>query len=331
MIEGGAATAVLGFEAREPGAYGRLVVDAKGALLRIVEARDCSAEELAVTTCNSGVIAADGTRLFDLVDRITNDNAKGEYYLTDIVGIAAAAGGRSGVVFCEEDQFQGVNSRDQLAEANAAFQRRKRSEIMGAGVTLEAPETVFFSFDTRVGRDAIIEPHVVFAPGVTVGARATVKSFCYLEGAELGEGVSVGPFARVRPGTKIGDGARLGNFVEVKNVEVGPGAKLNHLTYVGDGKIGAGANIGAGTIFCNYNGFEKHRTDVGEGAFIGSNSALVAPVRIGDGAYVGSGSVVTEDVPDGALAVARGRQVVRPGWAVSFAEGKRKQEKGGDG
>jgi bifunctional UDP-N-acetylglucosamine pyrophosphorylase / glucosamine-1-phosphate N-acetyltransferase len=317
-VEAGMAVGVLGFEAADPGAYGRLILDEAGQLARIVEAREATPGELSVSLCNSGVMAAPSGRLFELLDGVTNDNAKGEYYLTDIVGLAVAAGETCGVVVCTEADVQGVNSRAELAAANAAYQARRRAEVMAEGVTLEAPETVFFSHDTKIGRDSHIEPNVVFGPGVDIAAGVRIRAFSHLEGVRVETGAMVGPFARLRPGSVLGEDCRVGNFVEVKNVRIGAGAKLNHLTYAGDGTVGAGANIGAGTIFCNYDGFQKSETHVGPGAFIGSNSALVAPVSIGAGAYVGSGSVITRDVEPDTLAVARGRQVERKGWAANF-------------
>ena len=329
-LAGGAAVGVLGFEAAEPGAYGRLIQGADGGLERIVEAKDASPDERAVRLCNSGVMAAGAATMFELLGKVTNDNAKGEYYLTDIVGLARAAGRRCAAVSCDEADVLGVNSRIELAAAEAAFQSRRRQGLMTEGVTLTAPETVFFSYDTKIGPDTLIEPNVVFGPGVTVEGGATIRAFSHLEGAHVSSGAAIGPYARLRPGTQIGAGARVGNFVEIKNVSVGAGAKLNHLAYAGDGEIGADANIGAGTIFCNYDGYNKHRTVIGARAFIGSNSALVAPVTIGDGAYVGSGSVITKDVAPGALAVARGRQVERSGWAEAYhaAQGKKGQGNG---
>ncbi|MEM9738357.1 MAG: bifunctional UDP-N-acetylglucosamine diphosphorylase/glucosamine-1-phosphate N-acetyltransferase GlmU [Pseudomonadota bacterium] len=317
-VEADATLGVLGFEAAEPGGYGRLIMAGDASLSRIIEAKDATAEERAVTLCNSGVMAGRADKLFALLERVTNDNAKGEFYLTDIVGLAKSDGGTNQVVVCEEADVLGVNSRIQLAEANAAFQARKRSNIMASGVTLLAPETVFFSHDTEIGPDTIVEPNVVFGPGVKIDENVQIKAFSQLEGAHVSSGAVVGPYARLRPGSEIGPDVRIGNFVETKNVRLGQGAKINHLSYAGDGSVGAGANIGAGTIFCNYDGFEKHETHVGAGAFVGSNSALVAPVRVGDGAYIGSGSVITKDVSADALSVARARQIERAGWAVTY-------------
>jgi bifunctional UDP-N-acetylglucosamine pyrophosphorylase/glucosamine-1-phosphate N-acetyltransferase len=313
----GADVAVLGFEAADPGAYGRLILDGDR-LARIVEAKDASEAERAVTLCNSGVLAAPRGLLFELLDGVKPNNAKGEYYLTDIVGLANAARKIVRVAVVAEDAFFGVNSQAELAAAEAGFQARRRAELMASGVTMIAPETVHLAFDTEVAAGATIEPYVVFGPGVRVAAGAQVRAFSHLEGAVVGEGALIGPYARLRPGADIGADAHIGNFVEVKKVKVGKGAKANHLTYLGDGSVGPGANIGAGTIFCNYDGFDKFDTHVGANAFIGSNSALVAPVRIGDGAFTGSGSVITADVAPDALALGRGRQTEKPGWAAAF-------------
>ena len=318
----GASVSVLGFENPEPGAYGRLIRRSDGTIDRIVEAKEATPEEYAVTLCNSGVMAGHAALMFDLLNHVTCNNAKGEYYLTDIVGLANARSGRVVAVPCDMDEVQGVNSRVELAVAEAAFQARRRSEAMVSGVTLVAPETVFFCHDTVLERDVHVEPNVVFGPGVHVHSGARIRAFSHLEGAVVGPDCEVGPYARLRPGAVLESGAKIGNFVEVKNVRMGEGAKANHLSYLGDGSVGAGANIGAGTIFCNYDGYDKHRTEVGKGAFIGSNSALVAPVRIGDGAMVGSGSVVVRDVATDALAVARGEQTEKPGWAARFRAAK---------
>ena len=317
-LDRGAAVAVLGFEAREPGAYGRLVTDADGSLVAIREAKDASAAELQIRLCNSGVMAFRLDRPLDVLGKIGNANAKGEYYLTDAIEIVRAGGGRAAVVVCEEDEVLGVNARGELAQAEAIWQRRARQRVMAEGVTLVAPETVWLSFDTVLGQDVLIEPNVFFGPGVTVEDGAEIKANCHLEGARIGAGARIGPFARLRPGALLGREVHVGNFVEVKNVAMGEGAKANHLSYLGDGSVGARANIGAGTIFCNYDGFFKHKTEVGEEAFVGSNSALVAPVKIGAGAYIGSGSVITKDVAAGALALERSPQDERPGWAQKF-------------
>jgi bifunctional UDP-N-acetylglucosamine pyrophosphorylase/glucosamine-1-phosphate N-acetyltransferase len=314
-VEQGADVAVLGFDTPQPGAYGRLVVE-NGALKRIVEANDAAPDELKITLCNSGVLAAPARTLFALVAQVKNKNAKKEYYLTDIVAIAKRAEAVTG----DAAEFAGVNSRAELMEAETAFQARMRRAALEAGVTMIAPETVFFTHDTRLAEDVTVEPYVVFGAGVEIAAGAIVHSFSHVEGAKIGPGASVGPFARLRPGAVLGENAKIGNFVEVKNTTLGKDAKANHLTYLGDAQIGANANIGAGTITCNYDGFLKHRTVIGEGAFVGSNSALVAPVEIGARAYVGSGSVITGSVPPDALGVARGRQSVIPNWAVRFRE-----------
>ena len=315
---GGADLAVLGFETPEPAAYGRLVQDARGGLIKIVEAKDASQAELAIRACNSGVLAAPAGLLFDWLSKVGCDNAKGEYYLTDIVGLANADGRSVRAAFAPEEAFKGVNSQAELAIAEAAFQQKRRAELMTDGVTMIAPETVHLAFDTRIAGGAVIEPYVMFAPGVTVETGAVIRSFSHLEGCIVRAGAMIGPYARLRPGADIGEDAHIGNFVEVKKVKVGKGAKANHLTYLGDGSVGAGANIGAGTIFCNYDGFDKFDTHVGENAFIGSNTALVAPVTVGAGAYTGSGSVITRDVAPDALALERGQQTEKPGWAARF-------------
>jgi bifunctional UDP-N-acetylglucosamine pyrophosphorylase/glucosamine-1-phosphate N-acetyltransferase len=318
----GVDVAVLGFEARDPTPYGRLILNADGKLQRIVEAKEASPAELQVRACNSGVLAAPAPLLFDLLGQVHNDNAKGEYYLTDVVGLANAAGRTVRVAFAPEEAFMGVNSQAELAAAEAAFQARRRAELMADGVTMVAPETVYLSADTRIAGGAVVEPFVVFGPGVTVESGAVIRAFSHLEGAVVRSGALIGPYARLRPGADIGEDAHIGNFVEVKKVAVGKGAKANHLSYLGDGTVGAGANIGAGTIFCNYDGFDKWETHVGEGAFIGSNTALVAPVRVGAGGFTGSGSVITKDVAPDALALERSKQLENPGWAARFRERK---------
>jgi len=320
---------VLGFEAADPGAYGRLVEDGAGNLQRIVEAKEASPEELAIKLCNSGVMAGSSKKMFALLSKVTNDNAKGEYYLTDLVSIARDEGSSCRAVRCDEEDVLGVNSRVELAEAEAVFQRKRRQALMHSGVTLIAPETVFFAFDTEIEEDVLIEPNVVFGPGVKVHSGVTIRAFSHLEGAVVHSGAEIGPYARLRRGAEIGEQARIGNFVEVKNTVIGQGAKANHLAYLGDGAIGAGANIGAGTIFCNYDGFLKYKTVVGANAFVGSNSALVAPVSIGEGAYVGSGSVITQDVSPDALAIARGRQTEKAGWADDFRTKKQAEKSSG--
>jgi bifunctional UDP-N-acetylglucosamine pyrophosphorylase/glucosamine-1-phosphate N-acetyltransferase len=322
----GADVAVLGFETPTPGAFGRLVLGVGDQLEKIVEAKEASAAELAITTCNSGILAAPADLLFELLGKVGCDNAKGEYYLTDIVGLARCEDRSVRVAFAPEADFQAPNSQAELAEAEAAYQRRLRTALMEGGVTLVAPETVFLAWDTQIAAGVLVEPHVVFAPGVTIETGAVIRSFSHLEGAVVRGGAIVGPYARLRPGADIGEDAHIGNFVEVKKVKVGKGAKANHLAYLGDGSVGAGANIGAGTIFCNYDGFDKNDTHVGEGAFIGSNSALVAPVTIGAGAYTGSGSVITKDVAPDALALERGPQLEKPGWAAAFRARKLAQK-----
>ena len=312
------AVVVLAFRAADPAAYGRVIADADGRIDRIVEYKDASADERAVTLCNSGLMAARASDLFDLLDHVGNDNAAGEYYLPDIVTIAATDGRHSAMVEVAEVEVAGVNSRADLAALELAWQQQRRVRAMADGATLIAPETVWFAHDTVIGRDVVIEPNVVFGPGVTVADGVVIHAFSHVEGATIAGGVSVGPFARLRPGAVLEAGSRVGNFVEVKNARLGAGAKANHLTYLGDASIGAGANIGAGTITCNYDGFFKYRTEIGAGAFVGSNSALVAPVNIGAGAIVAAGSVVTRDVEADALALARGKQESRPGWAAKF-------------
>lgn len=315
----GAGVTVIGFEARDPGAYGRLVIEGE-VLTAITEAKEASAEVLAITACNSGVMAAPSGLLFRLLADVTNANAKGEYYLTDVVELARKAGEPTRAVFAPEDAVMGVNSQAELAQAEALFQKVQRETFLAAGVTMSAPETVHFAWDTEIGGGTTVEPFVVFAPGARIAGGARIRSFSHIEGATVASGAEVGPYARLRPGADLAEGVKVGNFVEVKNVRMEAGAKANHLSYLGDGSVGAGANIGAGTIFCNYDGFFKYRTTVGEGAFVGSNSALVAPVTIGAGAMVGSGSVITADVAPGDLALGRGVQTAKTGWAARFME-----------
>ena len=310
---------VLGFEAADPGRYGRLIT--KGdALERIVEFKDATDKERAVTLCNSGVIAAKSSVLFDLIAAVGNDNASGEYYLTDIIGIARSKGLSSTVVRCDEAETLGVNSRAELIAAEADFQARARTAAIEDGVTLLAPDTVFFAYDTYLGRDAIIEQNVIFGPNVTVESGAKIRAFSHLEGCHVSQGATVGPYARLRPGAELQENVHVGNFVEIKNAIVAEGAKVNHLSYIGDADIGARTNIGAGTITCNYDGVFKHRTVIGEDVFIGSNTMLVAPVTVGNAAMTASGSVVSRDVPDGDLAIARSRQENKPGFAVKLFE-----------
>lgn len=313
-LSDGAAVTVLGFEAADPTGYGRLLVEDER-LLAIREEREASAAERRVTLCNAGLMALRGDVALEILERIGNANAKGEYYLTDAVEVAVARGERAVVVTAPEAEVAGVNDRAQLAVAERIMQDRLRAAAMVGGVTLVAPETVHLSADTRFGRDVIVEPNVVFGPGVSVEDDVTIRAFSHLEGATVGRGSIIGPYARLRPGARLGQGVHVGNFVEVKNAVFADGVKANHLAYIGDAEIGARTNIGAGTITCNYDGIAKHKTTIGEGAFIGTNSSLVAPVTIGDGAYIGSGSVITQDVPAEALALGRGRQVVKQGWA----------------
>ncbi|MBK5927161.1 bifunctional UDP-N-acetylglucosamine diphosphorylase/glucosamine-1-phosphate N-acetyltransferase GlmU [Rhodobaculum claviforme] len=306
---------VLGFEAADPGGYGRLVMDGDR-LARIVEAKDATDAERAITLCNSGVVCADAGVLAELVAAVGCDNAAGEYYLTDIVGLAAARGLTATAVRCAEAETLGINTPAELAAAEAAFQTRARADAVARGVSMPGPETVFLAYDTEIGGGASVDPHVVFGPGVTVETGAVIRAFSHLEGCHVSRGATVGPFARLRPGAELAEDSRVGNFVEIKNATLGEGAKVNHLSYVGDAEVGAGANLGAGTVTCNYDGVSKHRTEIGAGAFIGSATMLVAPVRVGAGAMTGSGSVITEEVPDGALALARARQLTKPGLAA---------------
>ena len=314
------AAVVLGFRPSDPAAYGRVIADADGRIDRMVEFKDASTEERAVTRCNSGLMAVRSEDLFGLLDRVGNDNAAGEYYLPDIVMLAAGDGRHSAVIETGAGEVAGVNSRGELAVVEGDWQQRRRMRAMTEGATLIAPDTVWFSHDTLIGRDVVIEPHVVFGPGVTVADGVTIHAFSHLEGAKVATGADIGPYARLRPGADVREGARVGNFVEMKKAVLGPGAKANHLTYLGDAEVGAGANIGAGTITCNYDGFLKYRTVIGEGAFIGSNSALVAPVTIGAGAIVGAGAVVTSDVEADALALVRAERQTKAGWAKRFRD-----------
>jgi len=319
----GADLVALGFEPADPAGYGRLI-ERDGRLVAIREHKDASEEERGARLCNAGPMAVAGAHALSLLDAVAPMNAQNEYYLTDLVEIACLRGLAARALEADRVEAMGVNDRVQLAAAEAAMQARLRRRAMLEGATFVAPETVFLSWDTAIGRDVVIEPHVVIGLGVVIGDGATIHAFSYLEGARIAGLASVGPFARLRPGADVATKAKVGNFVEVKNAAIEAGAKVNHLTYIGDARVGAGANIGAGAITCNYDGLGKYRTDIGAGAFIGSNSALVAPVKIGDGAYVGSGSVITKDVEKDALAVARGRQEARAGWAKAFRERKKK-------
>ena len=323
------AVVVLGFEPEEAGHYGRVIADGAGRIAKMVEFKDASEEERACRLCNSGLMAVRADDLFDLLARVGNDNAQGEYYLVDIVNIARDEGRASAVVVTDRpDEVTGINSRGELAMAEAQWQAFRRAEAMAEGASLRAPETVFFSYDTKLGRDVIIEPNVVFGPGVTVHDNVRIKAFSHLEGCELHPGAQVGPFARLRPGAVLEDNAFVGNFVEVKNAVLHQGAKASHLTYLGDAEVGAGANIGAGTITCNYDGYFKHKTVIGERAFIGSNSALVAPVSIGADAIVAAGSTVSRDVAPGELRMVRAEQLVKPGWADRFHDAMRRKKAG---
>ncbi len=310
---------VLGFEAADPGRYGRLIARGRD-LDRIVEFKDAKDEERTITLCNSGVIACDAALLADLVGGLSNDNAAGEYYLTDIVAAARARGLSAEVVTCPEAETLGINTRAELARAEALFQTRARTEALENGVTMVDPATVYFALDTYLGRDVVIGPHVVFGPDVTIESGAEIAAFCHLEGCHISRGATVGPFARLRPGAELAEDVHIGNFVEVKNSILGEGVKVGHLTYLGDADVGEGTNIGAGTVTCNYDGVFKHRTTIGANAFIGSDTMLVAPVTVGDGALTASGSTITEDVPAGAVALGRAKQVTKPGLAVKLFE-----------
>jgi len=316
------AVVVLGMRLDDPGEYGRLIVGADGGLDAIVEYRDADADQRTINLCNSGAMAIDGRRLFELLDKVGNANAKGEYYLTEIVAVARRDGLACAVVEAPADELLGVNSRADLAVAEAALQQRLRARAMVEGATLVDPRTVYFAYDTRLGRDVTVGPNVVFGPGVVVGDNVEIRAFCHIEGARIEAGAVIGPFARLRPGCEIGAGARIGNFVEAKNARLAAGAKANHLAYIGDASVGERANIGAGTITCNYDGFDKARTEIGADAFIGSNSALVAPVTIGERAIVGAGSVITRDVAPDALALARAEQVEKRGGAERLRQMK---------
>ncbi len=327
-LDQGADVAVLGFDAEDPAAYGRLITDGDE-LMAIVEAKEASPEQLEIKLCNSGVISADNKSMFSALDRVENNNAKGEYYLTDVIEIMRADGRRAVSVIGDEAEVLGVNSRTDLALAEKAFQSDKRLQVMGEGVTLRDPDTVIFSYDTEIENDVEIGANVVFGPGVQIKQNATIHPFSHLEGCEIGEGVNIGPFARIRPGTIMGAGSRIGNFVETKKAVIGKDSKINHLSYVGDAEVGENVNIGAGTITCNYDGYNKHKTTIEDNVFVGTHSSLVAPVTIGKGAFLGSGGVITKDVPQDALALGRAEQVNKQGWAKRYhaAQQKRRNQK----
>ena len=321
----GTDVAVVGFEPDDPAAYGRLITK-DGELTEIVEAKEATPEQLKVGLCNSGVMAASSADMFSALGRVGNDNAKGEYYLTDVVAILRSDGKTARAIKADTGEVLGVNSRPDLAEAEAVFQDRMRNAAMENGVTLRDPATTYFSYDTQIEPDAEIGANVVFGVGVKIAAHAVIHPFCHIEGAKIGQGAQIGPFARLRPGTEMGEGTKAGNFVEMKKAKIGKDSKINHLSYIGDAVVGEGANIGAGTITCNYDGYFKHQTTIGDGAFIGTNSSLVAPVTIGDGAYLGSGGVITKDVPADALAVARAEQVNKEGWAKRYNDAQKKRK-----
>jgi bifunctional UDP-N-acetylglucosamine pyrophosphorylase / glucosamine-1-phosphate N-acetyltransferase len=322
-----AAVIVAAFRTIEPGSYGRLDLDLHGNLDAIVEASEATPDQLQNTLCNGGIMLLAGEHVWPLLDKIEAKNSKKEFYLTDIVGLARQAKLSVSYVEVPHEDVLGVNTRAELAGADAILQNRLRERFMQEGVTLIAPETVYLSADTILGQDVTIGPHVVIGPGVIIADHVTIKPYCHLEQVTIEQAAQIGPFARIRPGSQIGMGAHIGNFVEIKNTEIGQGAKVNHLTYLGDAIVGAKANIGAGTITCNYDGFKKHRTEIGNAVFIGSNTALVAPVKIGDGAFVGAGSVITMDVPNDTLAIARNRQTNMEDWARRYREKQKYDEK----
>ncbi|MBH0112665.1 bifunctional UDP-N-acetylglucosamine diphosphorylase/glucosamine-1-phosphate N-acetyltransferase GlmU [Novosphingobium sp. YJ-S2-02] len=324
------AVVVLGFEPEDPLRYGRVLAHEDGRIAMMVEYKDATEEQRACRLCNSGLMAVRAADLFDLLSKIGNDNAQGEYYLVDIVNVANLEGRTCAVIVTDDpDEVGGINSRAELAAAEGRWQQRRREQAMADGATLIAPETVFFAWDTQIGRDVTIEPNVVFGPGVSVADHVTIHAFSHLEGATLESGVAIGPYARLRPGAVLRRNSKVGNFVEIKKAVLGEGAKANHLSYLGDATIGAGANIGAGTITCNYDGYFKYKTEIGERAFIGSNSALIAPVKIGADAIVAAGSAVTRNVADGELRLVRGEQLVKPGWADRFHDAMKKKKSEG--
>jgi len=319
--------AVLGFNADNPTGYGRLLCDSEGFLQAIREERDANEQERQITLCNSGIMAIKAQNLWPLLEKIDNDNASGEFYLTDIVALTVETGKKVGVSICDEAEVAGINDRVQLAAMENLIQSRLRNKAMQDGATLIDPETVYFSADTKIGRDVIIEPNVFFGPGVDISDNVTIHGFCHLSETKVGKAAVIGPYARLRPGADLRANSKVGNFVEVKKAIINEGAKVNHLSYIGDAEVGKKANIGAGTITCNYDGFGKAKTIIGNGAFIGSNSSLIAPVEIGSGAYVGSATVVTANVPDNALALARAKQENKPGWAERFRAARSRKTK----
>lgn len=321
-----AKVAVLGFRPADSAAYGRIIADADGTVRKMVEHKDASAEERAINLCNSGVLVGNSADIWRLLGKVDDNNAAKEFYLPDVATHAIAEGARVAVVEADETEVMGINSRAELADAEGRWQQRRRRAAMDDGASLIAPETVWFAWDTQLGRDVLVEPNVFFGPGVSVADGVKIRANCHIEGASLASGVEVGPFARLRPGTVLGEKAKIGNFVEVKKSVLGEGAKANHLSYIGDAEVGAGANIGAGTITCNYDGYFKYKTVIGERAFIGSNSALVAPVKIGADAIVAAGSAVTRDVAAGELRIVRGEQLVKPGWADRFHDAMKKKK-----
>jgi bifunctional UDP-N-acetylglucosamine pyrophosphorylase / glucosamine-1-phosphate N-acetyltransferase len=321
-----AAVVVLGFRPSDPSGYGRLVVD-NGRLVAVREEKDANAAERAITLCNGGLMALRGDVALSLLEAIDDNNAKREFYLTDVVALAVARGLRAVALEIEEDEVRGINTKAQLAEAEAVLQQRLRAAALEAGVTMIAPETVYLAADTKLGRDVVIEPFVFFGPGCVVEDGATIRSFSHLDHAHVGKGAQVGPYARLRPGANLGAEVKIGNFVEIKEATLEAGVRVNHLSYIGDARVGEGTNVGAGTITCNYDGYEKYRTDIGKGAFIGSNTSLVAPVAVGEGAYIGSGSVINKDVPADALAIGRARQVVKEGGAKRLRDLKKQAKK----
>lgn len=321
--EQGADIVISGFIPDDPAAYGRIFKEPNGQVTAIIEAAEATPEQKQIRLCNGGIMLLTAPRMWELLSQIKNDNSKHEYYLTDIVALANKANLKVMSAALPSEAVLGVNDRIELALAEELMQKRLREQAMRNGTTLQDPSSVHFSYDTVLGRDSVVEPHVIFAPGVVVGDRAKIRAFSHLDGVEVGSGAIIGPFARLRPGSKVGAGAHIGNFVELKNAAVGAGSKINHLSYIGDAEVGEASNIGAGTITCNYDGYRKHRTKIGDKAFIGSNTALVAPVEIGSGAFVGAGSVITNNVPPNTLAVARGRQVNLENWGQRNRDGKK--------